>query len=208
MWDNIKKQLKQLFVVIFSGLCAYFLPLATIFFNIKSDKILTGFDIAFFSTITNILLSLLQDCFGKKMMHVAVSVKSESQDSNELYITNCDVDETKVFDVVVNIDVNGKKRSCKKNIIIKCPSSYVLQLEKKKNVTFVTEVKTSEEYEIDLNEMLSKSPDFDISISREVHFSLLLEEHSKGNADELRFEREKKWGLININSSGLKLIQK
>ncbi|NSS90375.1 hypothetical protein HRG38_11740 [Enterococcus faecalis] len=208
MKDNIKKQLIQLVVVISSGICAYFFPIASKFLNIQSDKILIGFDIAIFNTCISILLAVIQDFFMKKMMNVTVSVKSGSQESNKLYISNDDVDEEKTIDVVVNIDVSGKKRFCKKNIMIKCPTSYILQLEKRKNVSFIKEITTSEEYEIDLNEMLSKSPEFDISFSREIHFSLLLEEHNRGNKDELRFEREKNWGLISINSNGLKLIQK
>lgn len=208
MKDSIKKQLIQLTIVILSGIGAYCFPIASKFLNIQSDRILIGFDIAIFNTIISILTSIIQNFFMKKMMNVTVSVKSSSQESNKLYISNNDVDEEKMIDVVVNIDVDGQKRSCKKNIIIKCPNSYILQLEKRKNVTFIKEVITSEEYEIDLNEMLSKSPEFDIDISREVHFSLLLEEHNKGNKDELKFEKEKKWGLISINSNGLKLIQK
>lgn len=72
----------------------------------------------------------------KKKMNVTVSVKSGSQESNKLYISNDDVDEEKTIDVVVNIDVSGKKRFCKKNIMIKCPTSYILQLEKKEKCFF------------------------------------------------------------------------
>ena len=42
MKDNIKKQLIQLVVVISSGICAYFFPIASKFLNIQSDKYITG----------------------------------------------------------------------------------------------------------------------------------------------------------------------
>lgn len=56
--------------------------------------------------------------------------------------------------------------------------------------------------------MLMNSPEQNLSFSREVHFSLLLEEHNQGNKDVIKFEKERSFGFITIDSVGLELIQK
>ncbi|MFI3728897.1 hypothetical protein [Vagococcus fluvialis] len=207
---EIRSQFIKFVIVIASGVCAYFCPIASkyVLFNIQSEKILAGFDIAFFNTIFSILLALTKHALSKNRMKVRVVIKSSDQESGRLYLNNSMVDEEKMIDVAVNVDVSGKKRLCKKKLIIKCPDSYILQLEKRKNSSFIKEVITSERYELDLDEMLMNSPEQNLSFSREVHFSLLLEEHNQGNKDVIKFEKERSFGFITIDSVGLELIQK
>lgn len=207
---EIRSQFIKFVIVIASGVCAYFCPIASkyVLFNIQSEKILAGFDIAFFNTIFSILLALSMHALSKNRMKVRVVIKSSDQESGRLYLNNSMVDEEQMIDVAVNVDVSGKKRLCKKKLIIKCPDSYILQLEKRKNSSFIKEVITSELYELDLDEMLMNSPEQDLSFSREVHFSLLLEEHNQGNKDVIKFEKERSFGFVTIDSVGLELIQK
>lgn len=56
--------------------------------------------------------------------------------------------------------------------------------------------------------MLERTGDRKISVTREVCFKLLLEEHNKGNIDKLIVEKKGYNLLINFYSNGLKLIQK
>lgn len=204
MKSDIKKQIEQLVIVIISGVLAYFFPLATKFINIKSDTILAGFDIAIFNTLLNVLWLGVQYQLQKKMMKIEMSIKSIEQESSELHLTNESVGET--IDIVASIIVKGKKRSCKKKLLLKCPDSYILQINKK--YPYITEKKTSEIYEIDLNKMLEKSPEIDLDVTRQVYFSLSLEDYNKGDIDSLKFEKEKNWGWLNIESKKIKLAQK
>lgn len=210
MWSEIRGQILKLLIIIASGILAYCIPIASYLnlFNIQSEKILTGFDIAIFNTLLSILVALIKHLLDKNRMNVRISIKSTSQESDTLYLNDEVVDNQEMIDVAVNIDVSGKKRLCKKKLIIKCPDSYVLQLEKRKKSSFIKELKTSEQYELDLDKMLMNSPEKKLSFSREVHFSLLLEDHNKGDIDEIKFEKERTFGFITIESSGLELIQR
>lgn len=207
---EIKSQFIKFIIVIASGVCAYFCPIASkyVLFNIQSEKILAGFDIAFFNTVISIIVAIVKHILSKRRMKVRITIKSSDQESGKLYLNNTVVEEEKMIDVAMNIDVSGKKRLCKKKLIVKCPDTYILQLEKRKNSSFIKEVITSEQYELDLDKMLMNSPEQNLSFSREVHFSLLLEEHNQGNKDVIKFEKERSFGFITIDSVGLELIQK
>ncbi|MBO0457537.1 hypothetical protein JZO77_12430 [Enterococcus hulanensis] len=202
MKNDIKEQIEQLLIVIVSGILAYFFPLATKFLNINSETILAGFDIAFFSTLLNIIWLKIQTQLHKKMMKIEISIKSSEQESNKVYFSN----ETTVVDITVFIEVTGRKLKCKNNLILKCPESYVLQINR--NVSYIEEIETSEIYEIDINKMMEKSSDFDIHLNRKIPFSISLEDHNKGDEDDLKFEKEQVWGRVSIESKKIELIQK
>ncbi|EOS7828499.1 hypothetical protein EWX99_RS10040, partial [Enterococcus hirae] len=121
-----------------------------------------------------------------------------------------DKDIDKQLEIKANIKIEGKKRKCPL-ISLKAPDCYLLQVQNNKSSSFVKEISTSEEYEIDINKILQKSPKEGISITREIKFILLLEEHNKGNNDYLVCEKESGWkclGMTNIDSKRLQLLQK
>lgn len=206
MKTELKKNVIKLIGVLIAGILAYFFPLATMFIKIDSEKILTGFDIAIFNTIVSIIFSGIQYLWVHLKMHVNLYIKAEEQESSELYLYKKDADNQEQYDVVLNIVVTGKRRQNKKTLRVRCPELYVLQLSK--HYSFIKEIKTSEEYEIDLENMLGRSTENNISISREVRFTLVLEEHNKGNTDNLIVEKKYWPGFIDVHSKGLKLIQK
>lgn len=208
MKNEIFKQIKQLIIVIISGVCSYFIPIAHFFVNIPETKILTGFDIAIFSFIGNILFSAIDYFYKKNKLMIRISIEAIEQESDKLILYEKDID--KQWEVKANIKIEGKKRKCPL-ISLKVPDCYLLQVQNNKSSSFVKEISTSEEYEIDLNEILQKSPKDGISITREIKFILLLEEHNKGNNDYLICEKESGWkylGLTNIESKRLQLLQK
>lgn len=208
MKNEIFKQLKQLSIVIISGICSYFIPVAHCFINIPNPKILTGFDIAIFSFIGNILFSAIEYWYKKNKLIIRISIEAIEQESDKLILYDKDTD--KHLEIKANIRIEGKKRRCPL-ITIKVPDCYLLQVQNNKSSSFVKEISASEEYEIDLNQILQKSPKEGISITREIKFILLLEEHNKGNKDFLVCERESGWkclGMTNIDSKRLQLLQK
>ena len=197
MKNEIFKQIKQLIIVIISGVCSYFIPIAHFFVNIPDTKILTGFDIAIFSFIGNILFSAIDYFYKKNKLMIRISIEAIEQESDKLILYEKDID--KQWEVKANIKIEGKKRKCPL-ISLKVPDCYLLQVQNNKSSSFVKEIS-----------ILQKSPKEGISITREIKFILLLEEHNKGNNDYLVCEKESGWkylGLTNIESKRLQLLQK
>lgn len=208
MKSDIRKIILQLLIILVSGTLASLLPLSYRIIVIDSDKILTSFDIAIYSATINIIVIFIEYFINKFKMQVKLYIKSVDQDSNELLLYDSDVENERQYDIVLGIRVTGRKRKNKKPLLIRCPESYICQISKNKSYHFVKETKTSEEYEIDLDTMLERSPDRNLSVSRDIHFSLLLEDHNKNYEDDLVIKENYWWNLVSIKSEGLKLIQK
>jgi len=206
MRNEISKQVKQLIIILGAGICAFFFPIATLFLNITSDKILIGFDIAIYNALIGIVLAILSHWFKKKRLIIKVSVKSATQEASRLILNQ--EDEGRIIDIIVYISVTGTKRHYKKPLYFICPESYVLQRINKKESSYLQEVENSTKYKIDINKMLLKCPNSDIAIVREIKFSLSLEEYNNGNIDYLKVENEKMFGVVRIESKGLELLQK
>ncbi|EOS8017563.1 hypothetical protein DW630_RS03025, partial [Enterococcus hirae] len=155
MKNEIFKQIKQLIIVIISGVCSYFIPIAHFFVNIPDTKILTGFDIAIFSFIGNSLFSAIDYFYKKNKLMIRISIEAIEQESDKLILYDKDID--KQLEIKANIKIEGKKRKCPL-ISLKVPDCYLLQVQNNKSSSFVKEISTSEEYEIDINKILQKSP--------------------------------------------------
>lgn len=115
--NEIRSQFTKLLIVIVSGVCAYFFPITSkyILFNIQSEKILAGFDIAIFNTVISVIVAIIRHEFSKRRMKVRITIKSSDQESGKLYLNNTVVEEEKMIDVAMNIDVSGKKDHAKKS---------------------------------------------------------------------------------------------
>lgn len=207
--SEVKKTLFQLVVLILSGLFAFWLPIATHCFKIGSEKVLTTIDFGIFNAIFTLLGIFFRWIYTKFLMIVSIHLEAADQETKKLYLSDSDVEKQKQHDVVLHIKITGKKKKFKKLLRVRCPESYLFQLSKS-SYSFVKEIKNSEEYEIDLEKLLSRNSGKEVNLSRDVHFSLLLEEHNAGSKDEIKVENKTNYwfGFISFQSDGLKLIQK
>lgn len=206
MKNKFVKQIVQVVIVILSGICAYKIPIATKYFNINSEKILTGFDIAIFNTILNIIWETIYEFYRNRRMIVEIRFEFENQNSNSLVLY--ENDENKAFGIKMIINISGKKRRYGKKLTLVCPDSFLLQIQKKNNSVFIKEVEASEKYELDINKLVEKSSIDSIQLSREIRFTLSMEEHNKGNIDTIGLIKSNDFGIVSIKSEKMKIIQK
>lgn len=218
--DELCKLFTQLIVTIGSLIASYFLPISNHFFKISSKEVLQGIDIAIYSLIISAIIIGISYFWLHLVMKVEISIKEDLQESSNLYFVEDDVDRNdsngKVKAIRLCIEVSGKKRKNSNILKLTCPDSYLLDLVKStehkqdKSYKFIKEVKASEVYEIDLNEMLEKNLDKRVSATRNIDFMLLLEEYHKGNKDEIgvHVERNILGKLIRIKIQPLIIIQK
>lgn len=204
MVNEALKQGKILFVLVCSCVCAYKFPLATIFFNIDDLKVLASLDIGFYNFVFSMIYALILFIINKQVLHIDFNISYPKQESDKIIFSKEDLNQNK--DIELKIIAAGKVRKTHKTITLVCPESYIIQLHENSNRNFVSLSENCSNYEININEMVSRYRK-DVSIAKTVKFSLALEEYNKGDKDFLIIENSIFLGLVRIKKNKLELKQ-
>ncbi|MBO0469487.1 hypothetical protein JZO66_02935 [Enterococcus sp. DIV0242_7C1] len=204
MGSEVLKQVKVLFIMIGSCICAYKFPLATIFLNITDQKVLASLDIGFYNFVFSVIFALVFNFVSNHLLHIDVNISYPNQETNKIVFSESDLE--KSMDIEMKIVAKGKVRKTYKSITLVCPESYMIQLHENSSRKFISIDSGGSNYELDINKMISRYKK-DVSTVKTIKLSLVLEEYHKGDKDYLVLEKPIWLGFVSIKKNKLELKQ-